>query len=135
MLNPSGAFGLEAWEWRVRARCRDEDSSLFFHPDGERGQARKRRQQMASQICASCPVKRECREHSILFQEAFGTWGGVSEDDRSRLLGDPAVNIRTHRRQKTTPARTAIQEAVVGQSQSASSSTAETRSQASGSHR
>lgn len=75
-------------EWQLHARCRYEDPSLFFHPDGERGWARKNRQQRARAICAACPVARECGEYSISFQEAFGTWGGLSEDDRKRYLQD-----------------------------------------------
>jgi WhiB family redox-sensing transcriptional regulator len=73
-------------EWQLHARCRYEDPGLFFHPDGERGWARKNRQQRARAICAACPVARECGEYSISFQEAFGTWGGLSEDDRKRYL-------------------------------------------------
>ncbi|MCV7253714.1 WhiB family transcriptional regulator [Mycobacterium hackensackense] len=73
-------------EWQLRAKCRDGDASLFFHPDGERGRARKRRQQLAREVCAGCPVARECGAYSISFQEAFGTWGGLSEDDRRRYL-------------------------------------------------
>ncbi|NIH98355.1 WhiB family redox-sensing transcriptional regulator [Mycolicibacterium fluoranthenivorans] len=73
-------------EWQLRAKCRNGDPSLFFHPDGERGRARKRRQQLAREVCAGCPVARECGAYSISFQEAFGTWGGLSEDDRRRYL-------------------------------------------------
>jgi WhiB family redox-sensing transcriptional regulator len=60
-------------EWQLHARCRYEDPGLFFHPDGERGWARKNRQQRARAICAACPVARECGEYSISFQEAFGS--------------------------------------------------------------
>jgi WhiB family transcriptional regulator, redox-sensing transcriptional regulator len=87
----------EAWSWHVGARCRDEDLALFFHPDGERGQARRKRQQLAKQVCAQCPVMAQCRAHALAFQEPFGTWGGLTEDERSRLLPDRAVNLRTHR--------------------------------------
>ncbi|MHA3018884.1 WhiB family transcriptional regulator [Mycobacterium sp. BMJ-28] len=89
-----GAVALQDREWQLRARCRNGDASLFFHPDGERGQARKRRQQMAREVCASCPVARECGEHSIAFEEAFGTWGGLSEDDRRRFLEARAARLR-----------------------------------------
>jgi WhiB family redox-sensing transcriptional regulator len=75
----------EAWAWQLAARCRDEDPSVFFHPDGERGHARKRRQERAKTICAECPVTVQCRDHSLIFRERFGTWGGLSEDERDRL--------------------------------------------------
>ena len=42
-------------------------------------------------------VMLQCREHAIAFQEGFGTWGGLSEDERARLLQPAAVHIRTHR--------------------------------------
>ena len=87
----------EAWTWRSHARCRDEDPSLFFHPDGERGKARVRRQGQAKSVCATCPVTRQCAEHALAYQEAFGIWGGLSEEDRCALLNPTAVNIRTHR--------------------------------------
>ncbi|MCV7067917.1 WhiB family transcriptional regulator [Mycolicibacterium farcinogenes] len=81
----SAALGsLETWEWRVQARCRDEDPALFFHPDGERTRDRAQRQQLARQICSNCPVVRQCHDHAVRFQEAFGTWGGLSEDERRK---------------------------------------------------
>lgn len=87
------ARNAETWEWQLLGRCRDEDASLFFHPDGERGHARKRRQQRAKAICAECTVAAQCRRHSLAYNERFGTWGGVSEDERNRILqpgGGPA---------------------------------------------
>ena len=81
----------------MKALCRAADPTIFFHPDGERGAARKRRQEQAKRVCSECPVATQCREHALAFQEAFGTWGGLSEDDRSALLQIRAVTIRTHR--------------------------------------
>ena len=28
---------IDAWEWQYEAACRDLDTELFFHPEGERG--------------------------------------------------------------------------------------------------
>jgi WhiB family transcriptional regulator, redox-sensing transcriptional regulator len=86
-----------SWGWRAAAKCRGADLTLFFHPDGERGNARRRRQQKAKQVCSLCPVVTECRAHAVAFEEAFGTWGGLSEDDRRGLLPDRVVRLRTHR--------------------------------------
>lgn len=97
-------------EWHVAARCRDSDLALFFHPDGERGHDRRHRQLLAKQVCAECPVMTQCRTHALAFEEPFGTWGGLSEDDRSRLLPERAVNLRTHR-EPTPPTRPAVPEA------------------------
>lgn len=77
----------EAWAWQLSARCRSEDRLTFFHPDGERGLARQQRQQRAKAICAQCPVAAECREHSLIAREGFGVWGGISEEDRGRIIG------------------------------------------------
>ncbi|UNB56375.1 WhiB family transcriptional regulator [Mycolicibacterium sp. YH-1] len=84
--NPHQALGPDAWGWRVNARCRDEDPSIFFHPDGERGKARLHRRQRAKQICEQCPVRVECREHSLTHHEAYGVWGGLTEEERNALL-------------------------------------------------
>ena len=92
----------ESWNWRAAAKCRAADLALFFHPDGERGSARRHRQKLAKQVCELCPVIGECRSYAMAFEEPFGTWGGLSEDDRSRLLPDRAVRLRTHRGSSTT---------------------------------
>ena len=73
---------VETWSWQLDALCRNVDPAMFFHPDGERGRARIRRQQKAKAVCAQCPVVTRCREHALRFGEDFGTWGGLSEDDR-----------------------------------------------------
>jgi WhiB family redox-sensing transcriptional regulator len=84
-------------QWRLLARCRTEDPALFFHPEGERGTARARREQLAKRICAQCPVIGACLHHSMTHFEAFGTWGGLSEAERSDLLPSRVANVRTHR--------------------------------------
>ncbi len=70
------------WDWQLDSACRGLDSDLFYHPDGERGQARERRVQIAKSICATCPVIMQCREAALKAREPYGVWGGMSEDDR-----------------------------------------------------
>ncbi|HEY4631435.1 MAG TPA: WhiB family transcriptional regulator, partial [Blastococcus sp.] len=41
----------EVWDWQLHGACRGENTSLFFHPDGERGPARARRQTAAKAVC------------------------------------------------------------------------------------
>ncbi|MFE9428683.1 WhiB family transcriptional regulator [Kitasatospora sp. NPDC006697] len=74
------------WEWQLRGRCREADSTLFFHPLGERGPAAQAREEAAKAVCAECPVRIECRRHALQAREAYGVWGGLTEDDRHRLL-------------------------------------------------
>ena len=72
----------DVWEWQFEGSCRDADPRLFFHPEGERGPARRDRDAAAKLICAACPVLDECREHALTVREPYGVWGGLSEDDR-----------------------------------------------------
>jgi WhiB family redox-sensing transcriptional regulator len=76
---------VEVWDWQRRAACRNLDSSMFFHPDGERGPRRQQREDRAKAVCAACPVRSECLEHSLRVQEPYGIWGGMSETERPRL--------------------------------------------------
>lgn len=78
----------EYWEWQLRGACRDEgiDPELFFHPWDEPLAQRRIRANVAISICKVCPVVSECLDWSMKVQEPYGTWGGVSEDDRRRML-------------------------------------------------
>ncbi|MFC9835932.1 WhiB family transcriptional regulator [Rhodococcus sp. NPDC127530] len=72
----------EAWDWQIHARCRGVESSVFFHPDGERGNARSNRERRAKAICRRCPVLVECRDHALNVTEPFGIWGGLTASER-----------------------------------------------------
>ncbi len=79
-----GAAG-DMWEWQLLGACRDADPTLFFHPEGERGPARLKRELAAKAVCGTCPVMKPCREHGLRVREPYGVWGGLSEDDREKL--------------------------------------------------
>lgn len=73
---------MEQWEWQFQGACRQAEPSIFFHPEGERGTARRRRAEAAKAVCADCPVIQQCRDHALRVREPYGVWGGLSEDDR-----------------------------------------------------
>lgn len=80
----------EAWDWQLEGACRGENTELFFHPEGERGPARRSRQAAAKAICQMCPVIEKCLQHALSVREPYGVWGGLSEEERARLLaGEP----------------------------------------------
>jgi WhiB family redox-sensing transcriptional regulator len=72
----------DVWAWQLEGACREADPRIFFHPDGERGPARVKRDAAALAVCARCPVIRECRQHGLAVKEPYGVWGGLTEDDR-----------------------------------------------------
>ena len=76
----------DIWEWQVMGLCRGRDSAQFFHPDGERGSSRNRRELKAKALCAVCPVRAECAAHALATHEPYGVWGGFTEAERLRLL-------------------------------------------------
>ncbi len=73
------------YDWQYEGACRGEDPEAFFHPEGERGPARARREANAKAICATCPVIKQCATHALAVREPYGIWGGLSEDDRERI--------------------------------------------------
>jgi WhiB family redox-sensing transcriptional regulator len=94
----------DLWDWQRRGACRGRDSAQFFHPDGERGASRGRREAAAKGVCRACPVRAECAAHALATHEPYGVWGGFTESERLRLqsvgwddLADPRhgrVDIR-----------------------------------------
>ncbi|NLG55653.1 MAG: WhiB family transcriptional regulator [Rhodococcus sp.] len=72
----------DIWDWQMHGLCRGVDSSMFFHPDGERGRARAQRESRAKEMCGRCPVLNQCRNHALSVAEPYGIWGGMSEADR-----------------------------------------------------
>jgi WhiB family transcriptional regulator, redox-sensing transcriptional regulator len=70
----------QAESWRANAACRGMDTDLFY-PEG-RGRALRLREQIAKQVCADCPVTRECRQFATQYPERYGIWGGRTEGER-----------------------------------------------------
>ena len=78
----------DIWEWQLQGSCRDADPRLFFHPEGERGPARRERDAAARQICSTCPVLEQCRSHALTVREPYGVWGGLTEDEREAVYAE-----------------------------------------------
>jgi WhiB family redox-sensing transcriptional regulator len=76
----------DRWEWQLQGACRGEDSSLFFHPEGERGPSRAAREIAAKEVCARCPVVGPCRAQALATREPYGVWGGMSESERDEAI-------------------------------------------------
>lgn len=76
--------------------CRGMDSLFFFHPDGERGPARARREARAKAICGACPVLAQCRRHALAVQEPYGIWGGLSEAERDSIIRTKKRELALH---------------------------------------
>jgi WhiB family transcriptional regulator, redox-sensing transcriptional regulator len=74
------------WDWQVDAACRGIDTSTFYHPENERGPSRARREMRAKSVCARCPVIDDCLRWALTAREPYGVWGGLSVDERERLL-------------------------------------------------
>ncbi len=72
--------------WHNQAACRLTEGDLFFAPEREGPRARERRVNKAKEMCASCPVRPNCRTHALEAPESYGIWGGLGEDDRTVFI-------------------------------------------------
>ncbi|WP_307804648.1 WhiB family transcriptional regulator [Streptomyces sp. VRA16 Mangrove soil] len=73
---------LSDWQWQERAACRGMNSATFFSPTGERGRARREREEGARRICGRCDVADVCAATALARGETYGVWGGLSYDER-----------------------------------------------------
>ncbi|HET7303736.1 MAG TPA: WhiB family transcriptional regulator [Segeticoccus sp.] len=75
----------DLWDWQFEGACRDASPDVFFHPEGERGPARRNRDAEAKAVCMSCPVLQQCRRHALQVREPYGVWGGMTEGEREEI--------------------------------------------------
>ena len=81
------------WTWQEHGSCRSVDPAVFFHPQNERGSARRARDLAAKSVCAGCPVRLECADYAIRAREPYGVWGGLTEEERELIYA--AIDERT----------------------------------------
>ena len=80
-LTPTVSF----WAWRASGACQHVDEDLFYHGEDERKGLRRRKEQLAKEVCAGCPVLEQCRSYALEAGEAYGVWGGLTEMERYRI--------------------------------------------------
>ena len=89
--------------WHDRGACTEADQPLFYHPENERGSTRLARANAAKAICRDCPIRQTCREQSLANRESHGTWGAISEDERTLLLAGKAIEGPLHDHPRLAP--------------------------------
>ncbi len=74
-------------EWRDHAACLSFPSILFFGvDDNETPVERRGREERAKEVCATCPVRKECLDYALATKEPYGIWGGLTEIERRARL-------------------------------------------------
>ena len=72
--------------WTERASCRGDAQHLFFAPPvAESPDVRTKREKLAKNICARCPVQTPCLAYALQVGETLGIWGGTTEAERRQL--------------------------------------------------
>jgi len=64
--------------WYESAACQGMDTALFFPSTGHLVPPE------VKAACARCPVQAECLAYAIETHQAFGVWGGLTVQGRSR---------------------------------------------------
>jgi WhiB family redox-sensing transcriptional regulator len=96
------------WDWQEHGSCRSADPTLFFHPQNERGSARRSRDLAAKKVCASCPVRIECADYAVRSREPYGVWGGLTEEEREAIYA--RIDLAVYPRSRGEGARMAAPE-------------------------
>jgi WhiB family redox-sensing transcriptional regulator len=81
--------------WRLLAACQSTDPDLFF-PVSSTGRSLEQADE-AKAVCARCLVRRQCLSFALQTRQAYGIWGGLTEEERhemrpGRTATAPAAN-------------------------------------------
>lgn len=94
--------------WRAFGKCRtltyEQVNKMFFYGSGG-SPVRGRR------FCSTCPVKNECRDFAILYEEV-GLWGGTTDDERAMIRSMMPEYVLLLRKEAQEKHRLEIRESV-----------------------
>jgi WhiB family redox-sensing transcriptional regulator len=83
LMEPGRGESLEDFlrppRWHQRAACRGVGHEAFMVAPGGIYE------EHARQLCASCPVRRECLETALANVELVGFWGGTTPTERRAM--------------------------------------------------
>jgi WhiB family transcriptional regulator, redox-sensing transcriptional regulator len=82
---PSVTVGSHSW--RQAAACWSADPELFFPISSAGGSLEQVAR--AKAVCAACIVRRQCLQYALAANETHGVWGGMTEEERSRMARNP----------------------------------------------
>jgi WhiB family redox-sensing transcriptional regulator len=75
------------FSWQSEANCKGIPTQEFYPTRGQViSQELKKR-------CIECPVKEQCLEHALSY-EAYGYWGGTSENQRESIRRSQGIMLR-----------------------------------------
>lgn len=72
-------------EWMERAACKGHTALFFTEGSGFHATEAV---EAARQVCARCPVKRECLDYAINDPSLSGTWAGTTTKQRYAIRSD-----------------------------------------------
>ncbi|KAA0918531.1 WhiB family transcriptional regulator [Dietzia sp. ANT_WB102] len=81
-LEPTSDF----WSWRDDAACIGHEDLFYSLEEESKGERRKKEEQ-AKSVCATCPVFDTCRQFALNAGELYGVWGGLTESERHKIAG------------------------------------------------
>lgn len=70
------------WGWQDEAACAGIGLDVWFAPEREQAADRAEREEYAKRICGVCPVRDACLAHALNYDERYGIWGGLTEEER-----------------------------------------------------
>jgi WhiB family transcriptional regulator, redox-sensing transcriptional regulator len=78
--------------WRHAAACLTMDPDLFFPVSTAGRSAHQVRR--AKAVCATCLVRLPCLQEALATEQAYGVWGGLSEEERWPIIQKQRGNGR-----------------------------------------
>jgi WhiB family redox-sensing transcriptional regulator len=79
-----------AQPWQEAAACKTLPLEMFFPPAEQEAEA-------AKTICSGCTVREPCLEAALAAGERFGIWGGLSSDERQKVVSRRRARAATAR--------------------------------------
>lgn len=85
-------------DWRDAGACGNHADPDLWYAGTNSAQTRT-----AQAICHTCPVRQACGEWALATRQAWGVWGGTTEEERRQILRRRGQGTRGPRQQPALP--------------------------------